>query len=94
MNTILQENKIDKFQFLNIDVEGNELNIIKGIDLTKYRPILISIEDNNLLPVDYLESEIYKILVKNNYVLINKIGVTNFFITGDLSNKFMNLIEI
>ena len=94
LNTILQENKIDKFQFLNIDVEGNELNVIKGINLTKYRPILISIENNELLPKDYFESEIYKILVKNNYVFINKIGVTNFFITGNLANKFMNLIEI
>ena len=94
LNTILQENKIDKFQFLNIDVEGSELNVIKGVDLTKYRPILISIENNDLLPKDYFESEIYKILIENNYVFINKIGVTNFFIADNLANEFMNLIEI
>lgn len=94
LNTILQENKIDNFQFLNIDVEGSELNVIKGVDLTKYRPILISIENNELLPSDYFESEIYKILIENNYVFINKIGVTNFFITGNLASKFMSLIEI
>ena len=94
LNTILEEYKIEKFQFLNIDVEGNELNVIKGIDLIKYRPILISIENNELLPIDYFESEIYKILIENNYIFINKIGVTNFFITKDLANKFMNLIKI
>ncbi|MDC3165782.1 FkbM family methyltransferase [Candidatus Pelagibacter sp.] len=94
LNTILKENKIDKFQFLNIDVEGSELNVIKGVDLTKYRPILISIENNDLLPKDYFESEIYKILIENNYVFINKIGVTNFFIADNLANEFMNLIEI
>ena len=94
LNTILKENKIDQFQFLNIDVEGNELNVIKGIDLIKFRPTLISIENNDLLPIEYFESEIYKILVENNYIFINKIGVTNFFITKDLADKFMNLIEI
>ena len=94
LNTILENYKIEKFQFLNIDVEGNELNVIKGIDLIKYRPILISIENNELLPIDYFESEIYKTLVENNYVFINKIGVTNFFIIKNLANKFKNLIEI
>lgn len=94
LNTILQENKIDKFQFLNIDVEGNELNVIKGIDLIKFRPILIAIENNELLPIEYFESEIYKILIENNYIFINKIGVTNFFITKDLADKFMNMIEV
>ena len=41
-----------------------------------------------------MESETYKILINNNYVLINKIGVTNFFIKKDLSIDFMDLIKI
>ena len=79
---------------MNVDVEGTELNVIKGINLKKYFPKLISIENNNLLINDYMESETYKILCKYDYVFVNKIGVTNLFIRKDLSKKFLDLIKI
>ena len=41
-----------------------------------------------------MESEIYKILIKYDYVFVNKIGVTNLFIKKDLSKKFLELIKI
>ena len=94
LNKILDENNINSFDYLNIDVEGAELKVIKGIDLKKFKPKLISIENNDLLITDYLESEIYKTMIKNNYVYLNKIGVTNFFITKDLALKFLDLIKI
>ena len=68
--------------------------MIKGLNFKKYTPKLISIENNNLLINDYMESEIYKILIKYDYVFINKIGVTNLFIKKDLSKKFLELIKI
>ena len=79
---------------MNVDVEGTELNVIKGINFKKYFPKLISIENNNLLISDYMQSEIYKILSTNDYVFVNKIGVTNLFIRKDLSKKFLDLIKI
>ncbi len=94
LNTILEENRIENFDYLNVDVEGSELNVIKGLNFKKYSPKLISIENNNLLINDYMESEIYKILIKYDYVFINKIGVTNLFIKKDLSKKFLELIKI
>ena len=48
LNFILEENKFEKFEYLNVDVEGTENNVIKGIDFNKYRPILITVENNNL----------------------------------------------
>ena len=94
LDTILEQNKIDYFDYLNVDVEGSELKVIEGLNLTKYKPKLLSIENNDLLIDDYLKSDIYKILIKNNYVFINKIGVTNFFTTRELSSKFLDLIRI
>ena len=94
LDTILQKSRIADFDYLNIDVEGSELKVIEGLNLKKYFPKLISIENNNLLIKDYTVSEIYKILVNNNYVFVNKIGVTNFFIRGDLAQKFLDLIKI
>ena len=94
LNLILEENKFEKFEYLNIDVEGNEQNVINGINLSKYRPILITIENNNLHINDYIESETYKILIKNNYTFISKTGVTNFFLKNEYAKNFSKLISI
>ena len=94
LNHILSENNIQKFDYLNIDVEGNELKVIKSIDLERYKPNLITVENNDLLVKDYLNSDIYKIFEKNNYILVNKIGVTNFFMPNNLAKNLMNLIKI
>lgn len=57
----LQNNQID---FLSLDVEGYELNVLKGISFDKYRPKYILIEIYN---VDY--NKILKLLESNNYKL-------------------------
>ena len=94
LNSILKNYSIEKFDYLNIDVEGSELKVIEGIDLKKYHPNLITIENNNLLLEDYLKDNVYKKLTSNDYVFINKIGVTNFFLDKNLSGKISKLIEI
>lgn len=94
LSSILLENHYNNFEYLNIDVEGSEQNVINGIDLSKYRPILITIENNNLHLKDYIDSEIYNILIKNNYTFINKTGVTNFFLKNEYAKNFLKLISI
>ena len=94
LNSIFEKNFIKKFDFLNIDVEGSELEVIEGIDLLKYHPSLITIENNNLLLEDYLRDNVYKKLISSDYVFINKIGVTNFFLDKALSDQISKLIEI
>jgi FkbM family methyltransferase len=94
LNSILEKNIIKKFDYLNIDVEGSELEVIEGIDLMKYHPSLITIENNNLLLEDYLKDNVYKKLISCDYVFVNKIGVTNFFLDKSLSKKIYKLIEV
>lgn len=94
LNSILQQNNLDNFDYLNIDVEGSELKVIQGINLTKYHPNLITIENNDVLPLNYYKDDVYKILTNNNYVFINRIGVTNFFLDEKLANNISNLIKI
>ena len=91
---MLESHGFNNFDYLNVDVEGTELDVIKSIDLIKYRPKLITIENNELLLEEYFKSEIYKLLYQSNYVFINKIGVTNFFIINDLKYEIQNLIKV
>ena len=94
LDTVLKNKDLEEFDFLNIDVEGNELEVLKGFNLKKFEPKLITIENNDLTINEYLESEVCKILIKNDYTLINKIGVTNFFMPNKLAHKILDLIKI
>jgi hypothetical protein len=55
----------DNFDFLNIDCEGNDLKILKTINLKKYTPKIINIEvslENKKDIYDYMQINGYKIL--------------------------------
>ena len=44
LNTIFKNHEINKIDYLNIDVEGNEENVLDGFAIKKYSPELVSIE--------------------------------------------------
>jgi|SRR3989344_4104658 len=65
--------------YLTIDTEGSELKCLQGIDFNKVKIDVIEVEDN----YPELSDDIYKLLFKENYNFLTKIG-------GDLifKNKF------
>ena len=66
---------------MTIDVEGHELNVLKGFSIQKYKPSLVVIEflDLKMKKLEFynnsikniLSSDLYKYFIKNNYSLIN-----------------------
>jgi FkbM family methyltransferase len=58
-----------EIDFLDIDVEGADFKVLKGINFKKFKPKLICIEIHKK---DYKESLIYKFLLKKKYQLIWK----------------------
>jgi FkbM family methyltransferase len=75
LNSILKRSKFKNrnIDFLNIDVEGNELNVLKAINFKKYSPTLICVEIHNHEDMynqktDYLKrNPIYKFLKSKKY---------------------------
>ena len=71
-------NKID---YMNLDVEGHEMDIFKAFDLSLYKPSIISVEfldldmkylefkNNNLQRI--VNSDLYKHLLNNKYHFVN-----------------------
>jgi FkbM family methyltransferase len=49
MRDVLKENKVDKIQFLKVDVEGLEYEVLDGNDWDSYRPQVICIEANHIV---------------------------------------------
>ena len=75
-NTPYANNEID---FLSLDVEGTELDVLKGFDIEKYKPKIIVAEfiPENIKEfyevdiVDIINSDLYNFLINKNYKLIN-----------------------
>ena len=82
LNKVLENLCFDKeIDYMNIDVEGHELDVLKGFDLIRYKPNVISVEYLDL-KMKYLEfknndlsrvidSDFYKLLIKNDYQFVN-----------------------
>ena len=94
LTSILTDNQINKIDYLNIDVEGHEIDVLNGFDINKFSPDIISIEfldlamkklefkNNNINNV--LNSDIYKYMTKNGYGLINWNHADLIFINNKL----------
>ena len=69
LNEILNMGKYKdkKIDFLDIDVEGADLKVLKGLSFEKYKPELICVEIHEK---KINQSEIYKFLLIKNYELI------------------------
>jgi len=67
------------FDFLNIDLEGHDYEILQTIDLRKFNPKLICIE---ILENCLDKENIYKFMKQNNYIFIKNLGPSFFFARG------------
>ena len=65
-----------KFDFLNIDLEGHDYDVLKTINLQKHKPDLICIE---ILENCRDKEKIYSYLKLNNYEFIKKCKISYFF---------------
>ena len=76
LNDYLPEGQ--QIDFLSIDVEGLDLEVLKSNDWGKYKPTFVLVEDR----IDFeniLSSEVYSYLKKQGYQLVSKTLRTLFF---------------
>ena len=83
IDKIMEESpyKGQKIDFLSLDVEGSELSILKNFNFEKYSPKVIvveyldlslkKLEIKNLNIDNVIRSDIYKLIISNNYTLAN-----------------------
>ena len=94
LNEILILNNVNNIDYINIDTEGNELKVLKGIDFKKINPYLFTIEDNSFDSNDEIKKEKINFMEQKNYQLINIIGVTMFFVKKNSVIEISDLIKI
>ena len=78
LDSVLEKFKVNKINYLNIDVEGNEMNTLDGFSLHKFSPDLVSIEIHDKI-CPPLSNKIYKYFLDKKYYLVSIYGWTYFF---------------
>ena len=66
LNTLFKKNRIKKIDYLSIDTEGSEYDIISNLNFSTYRPKVITIEHNYTKN----KNKIHKFLLEKNYKLL------------------------
>jgi FkbM family methyltransferase len=94
LNTLLNELNIKKIDFLNIDAEGNDFKVISSFDFMKYRPKLISIEQNIYNLDELLNEDCHQLIIKNDYFLASKIGVTCIYVDKKYEETFQSTMSV
>jgi len=77
LDTILSEIQVENIDFLSIDVEGWEIEVLQGLNLSKHRPKVILLEN-------YIHEESYtKFMEKFNYRLDEIIEHNYVYVSND-----------
>lgn len=84
-DSILEEVGVRKIDFLSIDTEGNELNVLKGFNIRKYDPSLILLEDS------VFTLNVHHFMRSKGYRPIRRTGDNNWYVPG--SSAFVPSIE-
>jgi FkbM family methyltransferase len=79
LDQILIEAGARSIDFISIDVEGHELDVLDGFALERWRPRLVLIED--LL----LHLRLHRYLTKRNYRWFRRTGINNWYVPEHMS---------
>ena len=74
LRNYLIKNKINKINFLKIDTEGSEFDVLIGAEdlLKNIELIIFEHHYHDMLKKNYTFSDINKLLIKNNFVQLKK----------------------
>lgn len=85
LDSLLAEAVVDKLDFVSIDVEGGELDVLKGFDIRRWNPDIVVIESNTKLRLPAIRDY----FVDNGYAYVHSIDVNDFYERVD--SGFVNL---
>jgi FkbM family methyltransferase len=67
LTSILDQHSVERIDFLSLDVEGFELDVLKGIDFDKYKPSFMLIEARYREEIDSFLNPLYEPITELSY---------------------------
>jgi FkbM family methyltransferase len=86
INETLIKNNFHKIDFISLDTEGGELNILKAINFDLFKITAIVVENN------YNDDSTKKFLYTKGYLLFNKLDCDEIFLHPDHYGRFKTLM--
>lgn len=77
LDTVLQEAGAPRIDFLSVDVEGAEPDVLSGLSFSKYKPRLVLVDDRERF------GETCRLLRRNGYQLVRRSGHNGWFVPRD-----------
>jgi FkbM family methyltransferase len=71
--------KDQEIDFLNVDAEGHDLNVLKALDFDRYHPKVIAVEIYGHDIEAVIESDIHKFLKEKGYHYLNRVSFTSIY---------------
>jgi FkbM family methyltransferase len=87
LSEIITRADCPKIDFLSIDVEGAEFDVVRGLDLTRNRPSLVFIEDH----LYHLRT--HRLLLRAGYQLVKRTGLNNWYVPKGTPFPFSSVLE-
>lgn len=85
LKNIFEQQKVNRIDFMKVDVEGYEYEVLAGNDWEKYRPQILCIESN------HIEHDWRPLLSKHGYRLVFFDGINDYYVAKEssaLAEKF------
>lgn len=79
LRSILLEQNVSEIDFLNIDVEGSEIQVLESNNWALFSPKIILIEQTERELEKIMLSEVYRFLKEKGYALVTKTYSTSFY---------------
>ena len=87
LDEVLAEAGNPKLDLVSLDVEGLELQVLRGFDLARHHPAILLVEDHlqNL--------SVHRHLVRNGYRLVKRTGLNNWYIPKKQPFRMASRVE-
>jgi len=90
LDEILEQDPPKKVDFISIDVEGTELDVLRGFNMKRWQPELLLVEDK----LNHLQKHRY--MLGQGYRLLRRIGVNSWYVPASHPAKlpFMDRVRL
>jgi FkbM family methyltransferase len=87
LDEILAEAALPRVDFISIDVEGTQLDVLRGLDLKRHQPALLLVEDH------LFDLESHRHMTRNNYRLVKRTGLNNWYVPSGRPFPFSTVAD-
>lgn len=75
LDGILEESNFSEIDFISIDVEGHEMEVLKGFSLEKFNPRIVLLEDNS----NQTDAAVQNYMKSKGYIIFKRTGVNDWY---------------